>query len=78
MSLANTADQDLAALTGSTLFAYENMIRYDPTILDLISNSLFYVQTVKFIYIIIKSGWSLAGMFMKELVKHGTRGQKLV
>ena len=45
MSLANTADQDLSALTGSTLFAYENMIKYDPTIVDLISDSLFYVQT---------------------------------
>ena len=31
--------------------------------------SLFYVQTWKFIYIIIHSGWSLAWIFMKERVK---------
>ena len=30
-----------AALSGSTLFAYENMIRYEPTLVDLTS----HVQT---------------------------------
>ena len=44
--------------SGSTLFAYGNMIRYDPTLVDLKSN--VHVQTLKFIYIIIHSGWSLA------------------
>ena len=37
--------------------------------LDMItSNWLFYVQTLKFIYIIIHSGWSLAWIFMKHRV----------
>ena len=45
------------------------MIRYDPTLVDMTKISLFYVQTWKFIYIIIHNGWSLAWIFMKERVK---------
>ena len=42
-AFANRADPDQAALvrvasSGSTLFAYGNMIRYDPTLVDLTSN----------------------------------------
>ena len=42
-AFANRADPDQAALvraawSGSTLFAYENMIRYDSTLVDLASN----------------------------------------
>ena len=62
-----TQTRQLAAGSGSTLFAYGNMIRYDPTLVDLTSN--FYVQAWKFIYIIIQSGWSLAWIFIKERVK---------
>ena len=45
-TFANRAAPDQAALTtaawsGSTLFAYENMIRYNPTLVDLIS--IFFV-----------------------------------
>ena len=43
ITFANRADPDQAALTGSTLFAYVNMIRYDPTLLDLTNN--FFVQS---------------------------------
>ena len=53
-TFTNRADQDQA----STLFAYGNMIRFDPTLVDLISN--LFVPCTKFIYIIIHSGWSLA------------------
>ena len=72
-AFANRADPDQAALvratwSGSTLFAYGSMIRYDPTLVDLTSNFFFYVQTWKFIYIIIYSGRSLAWIFMKEKV----------
>ena len=50
------------------MFAYGNMIRYDPTLVDITSN--FFVQCVQtFIYIIIHSGWSKAWVFMKEKVK---------
>ena len=57
-----------AAWSGSTLFAYGNMIRYDPTLVDMTSVFfLFHVQRQKLIYIIIiHSGWSLAWIFMKE------------
>ena len=46
-AFANRADPDQAALvraalSGSTLFAYGNMINYDPTLVDLTSN--FFVQ----------------------------------
>ena len=42
-AFANTADPDQAALiraawSGSSLFAYGNMIRYDPTLVNRISN----------------------------------------
>ena len=48
-----------ANISGSTLFAYGSMIRYDPTLrlVDL---------TKTFIYTIIHSWWSLALLFMKE------------
>ena len=37
-TFANRADTNQAAArSGSTLFAYENMIRYDPTLVDLTS-----------------------------------------
>ena len=72
-TFANRVDPDQAALTraawsGSALFAYGNMIKYDDTLVDLTSNFFFYVQMWKFIYIIIYSGWSLAWIFMKERV----------
>ena len=43
LTLLQTADPDQAALiraalSGSTLFAYGNMIKYDPTLVDLTSN----------------------------------------
>ena len=62
---AYRGDSDQAALvravwSGSTLFAYANIIRFDPTLADLTSNFLFYVQTWKLIYMIIQSRWSLA------------------
>ena len=46
-TFANRADPDLAALvraagSGSTLFAYGNIIRYDPTLVDLTSNCSMY------------------------------------
>ena len=64
-SFATRADPDQAALvraawSGSTLFAYGNMIRYDPTLCSM------YQPIWKFIYLIIHSGWSL---FMKERVQ---------
>ena len=40
--LANRADPDQA---GSALFAFRNMIRYDPTLVDLASNFLILIQT---------------------------------
>ena len=46
-------------IVGSTLFAYGNMIRYDPTLVDLTSNVFVLCTNVNFIYIIIHSGWSL-------------------
>ena len=41
-AFADGADQDQTARSESTLFAYGNMIRYDPILVDL---SLFYVHT---------------------------------
>ena len=35
---ANRADPDQAALTGSSLFVYGNIVRYDRTLVDLTSN----------------------------------------
>ena len=59
------ADPDQAALvraawSGSTLFAYGRMIRYDPTLVDLKSNFFVPCTNAK-IYIIIHSGWSYEG-----------------
>ena len=50
-TFANREDPDQAALvraawSGSTLFAYGNMIRYDPTLVDLTS-SFFVLHTIK-------------------------------
>ena len=59
-TFAKRADPDQAAWSGSTLFAYVNMIRYDPTLVDLTEVSLFYVQMLKYFYVIIYYGWSLA------------------
>ena len=42
-AFANSVDPD--ACSGSTLFAYGNMMCYDPTLVGLTSNSLFYVPT---------------------------------
>ena len=47
-------------LIGSTLFAYENMIRYDPTLVDLTDNFFVIHTKVKVYYVNIYSGWSLA------------------
>ena len=45
ITFANRADPaQAAALSGSTLFAYGNMIRYDPKLADLTSN--FFVPTL--------------------------------
>ena len=49
---SNRADLDQAALvraacSGSTLFACENMIRYDPTLVDLKSNFFVLCAYVK-------------------------------
>ena len=63
-TIANRADKEQEALllrvawSGSTLFAYGNMIRCDPPLVDLTCNLFFYVQTWKFIYITIHSGWN--------------------
>ena len=67
----NRADPDQAVLQelpGSALFAYGNVIRYNPTLVDLslTSNFLILIQKWTFIYIIIHSGWSLAWMFKKQ------------
>ena len=58
-----------AAWSGSTLFAHGNMIYLILQKWTWQVISLFHVQTWKFIYIIIHSGWSLAWIFMKERVK---------
>ena len=72
-ALANRADPDQAALvraawSGSTLFAFGHMIRYDPSLVNL-TNNFFALVVPKFIYVIIHSGWSLAWIFIKERVK---------
>ena len=54
----------------SLLFAYRNMIRYYPTLMDLTSNFFALLTNMQFIHIIIyRSGWSLAWIFLKEMVK---------
>ena len=55
------------AWTGSTV----SLWKYDPTLVDLTSSSLFYIQMWKFIHIIIHSGWSLVWIFMKLTLKEG-------
>ena len=51
-TFANRADPDQAALiraaqSGSTLFAYGNMIRYNPTLEDLTSNFFVICTNLK-------------------------------
>ena len=51
-AFSNRADPDQAALLraalpGSTLFAYGNMIRYDPTLVDLTSNFIVLGTNMK-------------------------------
>ena len=41
------------------MFAYGNIIRHDPTLVDLTSNIFVLCTKVK-VYKIITSGWSLA------------------
>ena len=61
-----------AAWSGSTLFAYGNMIKYDPTLVYRTHNFfVLYVPTWKFIDIIIHSGWRLAWIFMRKGLKQG-------
>ena len=55
LTLLQTADPDQAALiraalSGSTLFAYGNMIKYDPTLVDLTSNFFVLYTNKKVIY----------------------------
>ena len=52
-TFANRVDQDQAALlravsSGSTLFAYGNMIIFDPTLVDLTRNFFVLCTNVKF------------------------------
>ena len=68
-ALANRADPNQAALqraawSGSTLYAYGNMIYLILHKWTWQVISLFQVPSGKFIYIIIHSGWSLAWIFM--------------
>ena len=51
-TFANRADPDQAALiraalSGSTLFVYGNMIRYDPTLVDMESNFFVLCTNLK-------------------------------
>ena len=41
------------------MFAYGNMIRYDPTLVELPNNFFFLCTNVIVFYIIIHSGWSV-------------------
>ena len=49
MPFANRADPDQATLisSGSILFAYGNMIRFDPTLADLTSNLVVLCTKMK-------------------------------
>ena len=38
----------MSGTLGTTLFAYENVIRYDPALVDLTSNFFFLCTNVKF------------------------------
>ena len=78
-AFANRAYPDQAALvwavwSGSTLFAWRNMIYLILHWWTWQVISFFYAPTLKFIYIIIHSGWSLAWIFMKERVKCNSFG----
>ena len=60
-TFANRADLDQAALvraagSGSTLFAYGNMFKYDPTLVDLTSNFFVLCTNMKVYFIIIVGG----------------------
>ena len=47
-TFANRADPDQAALrSGSTLFSYGNMFRYDPTLVELTDNFFVLCTNVK-------------------------------
>ena len=49
ITIANRADPDQAAAwSGSTLVAYGNMIKYDPTLVDLTRNVFVLCTKVKF------------------------------
>ena len=50
------------------MFAYGNMIRYDATQVDLISFSLFYVQTWNVTHIFFHGGWGLAWIYMRDRI----------
>ena len=50
---------------GSTLFAYGNMIRYDPTLMDLSSNFLVLCTNVK-VYLYNYSQWVEPSMNIYE------------
>ena len=72
-TFANRADPDQAALvraawSGSTLLLM-GMIRNAPTLTDLTSNFFVLCSSLKFYYIIIHSGWSLAWICMSKMVK---------
>ena len=63
LTLFQTADPYQAALVravgyGSTLLAYRNMRRYDPTLVGLTINFFVVCTNVKCIYMIIHIGWS--------------------
>ena len=64
-TFANRAVPDQAVLvraarSGSIGFTHRNMLRYAPALVDLTSNFFVLCTNMKFIYIIILSGWSLA------------------
>ena len=63
-TLANREDPDQAALVRSQIRVYSFCLWeydiFDPTLMDLKSNFFVLCTNMKFIYIIIHSGWSLA------------------
>ena len=64
-AFAKRADPDQtallrAALSESPLFAYRNMMRYDPTQVDLTSNFFVLCTNLKVYLYNYISGWSLA------------------
>ena len=50
-TFTNGTGPDQAALKRSTLFAYGNMIRYDPTLVDLKSNFFVLRKNMKSLFI---------------------------